>query len=407
MKTRLFALLFALCLLCWTGAFAEDDAALPGTVEATPAPEESEEPMASEEDEALMPEAEAEAEAEADDASAPVNAEVSDVAALTTATRWFVNQYNNVRSKNVTYYDDVYAVNHGKYGLTPFSDAVPAEYFVVDEEGYYAVAPIVLDIADAMRTRLYGDDVGELGLLYGQYCDRVRGKKGRVGFSGVHEGIDFIAEPGQPLHAILDGVVTRAGDSNGTVGIYSEEYDITLLYLHCEQISVRRGDEIEAGTQIGVEGSKKSGSPYTHIELRDGRHTSSNPYRNATVESDCPYSVMLVALEVEESGREAVTYAAAQAAERERLAAEEAARMEAARIAAEAERMRLEAEAAAKAAEEERLAMEAAQAAAEATPDVELVDNLPGAADGYGFSSTTPSAQTTPVPEATLPPANS
>ena len=401
MKTRLFALLAALCLLCWTGAYAEDDAApeldaaLPGTVEATPAPEAEEDAVLPEE-EASEPESEEEADAPA----------VADEAALTTETRWFVNQYNNVRAVKVTYYDDVYAVNHGKYGLTPFSDAVPAEYFVVDEEGYYAVAPIVLDIADAMRTRLYGEDVGEMGLLYGQYCDRVRGKLGRVGFTGVHEGIDFIAEPGQPLHAILDGVVTRAGDSNGTVGIYSEEYDVTLLYLHCEKIAVHRGDEIEAGTVIGVEGSKKSGAPYTHVELRSGRHTSSNSYRNTKVESDCPYPVMREALGVEESGREVETYTAAMAAERERLAAEEAARIEAERAAAEAERIRLEAEAAARAAEEERLAMEAAQAAVEATPDVELVDTLPGVADGYGFSETTPAPETTPVPEATLPPAN-
>ena len=376
MKMRWFALLIALCLLCLTSALAESEGALPGT-EATAA----------------------------EAGTAAESAEMDGAAELTTQYRWFVNRYNNARGVTVTYYDDVYAVNHGKYGLTPFSEAVPSEYFIVDEEGYYAVAPLVLDIADAMRIRLYGGDVGELGLLYGQYCDRVRGKGGKVGFTGVHEGIDFIARPGQPLYAILDGIVTRAGDSNGTVGIYNEEYDVTLLYLHCEEIAVRRGDEIEAGALIGVEGNKNSGSAYTHVELRDGRHTSSSAYRDTKVESDCPYSVMQVALGVSASGREAVTYAAALEAERERLAAEEAARLEAERMAEEAERMRLEAEAAAKAAEEERLAMEQAQAAVEATPDVELVDVLPGTGDGYGFGNSTPSAQQTPVPEATLPPA--
>lgn len=380
MKKKWFALLAALCLLCLTGAYAEDNApsepaqeagALPGTVQETPAPEAD----------VATPDA-----PEADEAdTAPAEPQTVGVpaAGLTTKYRWFVNQYDNVRGVTVTYYDNVYAVNHGEYGLTPFSDAVPAEYFIVDEEGYYAVAPIVLDIADAMRTRLYGGDVGELGMLYGQYCDRVRGKKGRVGFSGVHEGIDFIATPGQPLYAILDGVVTRAGDSNGTVGIYSEEYDITLLYLHCEEISVRRGDEIEAGTMIGVEGSKKSGAPYTHVEMRDGRHTSSSPYRNTKLESDCPYSVMLTALDVAATDRDALTYADTLVADRARIAAEEALRIEAA-----------------------RQAMEAEQAAAEATPDVELVDVLPGTGSGYGFADATPAAQQTPVPEATLPPAN-
>lgn len=345
MKKRWIALLAALCLLFSVSALAEDSA--------TPA-------------------------------DAAPETEASGVE-LTTAYRWFVNRYKYVRGESVTYYDDVYAINHGTYGLTPFSDAVPSEYFIVDEEGYYAVAPIVLDIADAMRTRLYGEDVGELGLLYGQYCDRVRGKKGKVGFSGVHEGIDFIAEPGHPLYAILDGVVTRAGDSNGTVAVYNAEYDVTVLYLHCENIAVRRGEELEAGAQIGEEGKKNAGSAYTHVELRDGRHTSSSAYRNTRVESDCPYSVMLTALGVEETDREAMTYASTKVAER----------------------MRLEAEAAEKAAEAERIEMEKAQAAAEATPDVDLVDVLPGATGGYGFGGETPAAEETPVPEATLPPANS
>ena len=390
MKMKWIALLSAICLLLTVSALAEGTATLPGTTaapEATAAPEVS-------------------AALEADAEAVPADAlDASGVVELTTQYRWFVNRYRTVRGVTVTYYDNVYAVNHGKYDLTPFADVVPSEYFVVDEEGYYAVAPIVLDIADAMRTRLYGGDIGELGLLYGQYCDRVRGLKGRVGFSGIHEGIDFIAKPGQPLYAILDGVVTRAGDSNGTVAIYNEEYDVTLLYLHCEKIDVRRGDEIEAGARIAVEGKKNAGLPYTHIELRDGRHTSSNSYRNTKVESDCPYSVMLAALGVEATDRETPTYAVAQAEERARLAAEEAARIEAERIAAEAERMRLEAEAAARAAEEERLAMEQAQAAVEATPEVDLVDVLPGAADGYGFASETPAAQATPAVEAMLPPA--
>ena len=394
MKMKLLALLTAFCLLFAMTAYAED-AAPQEEIEAT--------------------------QAEAGNAGEPaeepeeLEGETEGATELTTARRWFVNQYNNVRGRTVTYYDNVYAINHGEYGLTPFADAVPSEYFVIDESGAYAIAPVVLDIVDAMRQQLYGGDVGELGLLYGQYCERARGNGGKVGFTGIHEGIDFIAGRGKQLYAILGGVVTRAGDSNGTVAVYNEEYDVTLLYLHCEKISVRRGDEIEAGTPIALEGKKGSGSAYTHVELRDGRHTSSSPYRDVKVESDCPYSVMLAALSVQASDRETVTYAAA-LEEQKRLEEEEAARRaEEARIAEEAERMRLEAEAeAARLAEEARLAAEAEQlqAEAEATPEVELVDSLPGATEGYGFAGETPDAQPTPaaeptaVPEATLPPAN-
>lgn len=303
---------------------------------------------------------------------------------LTKEYRWFVNQYRNVRGRTVTYYDDVYAYNHGDYYLTPFDSTVPDAYFVKDEAGVYAIAPIVLDITDAMRTALYGADEGETYLYYGQYCERIVGKKGREGFSGVHEGVDFCYMDGAKLHAILGGEVTRAGDSNGTVGVYNEEYDVTLLYLHCEEIEVRRGDVVEAGAVIGLEGNKGSGSPYTHVEMRNGRHTSSNTYRDIKLESACPYPVMQEALKVTPSGRQPVTAAAVM----------------------QAQLMREQAEAAAKA---EAEAQEAAEKAAE-LEELNIVDELPGTQEGYGFSAQadvieTPAAEATPIPEATLPPA--
>ena len=49
--------------------------------------------------------------------------------------RWFVNQYKTVRGRTVTYYKDVYAYNHGDWGLTPFDSTVADEYFVKDENG--------------------------------------------------------------------------------------------------------------------------------------------------------------------------------------------------------------------------------------------------------------------------------
>lgn len=293
--------------------------------------------------------------------------------------RWFVNQYKTVRGRTVTYYKDVYAYNHGDWGLTPFDSTVPAEYFVKDEKGTFAIAPIVLDITDAMRNALYGGDHGETALYYGQYCDRIRGTAGRVGFSGVHEGIDFKFEPGAPLHAIIGGEVTRAGDSNGTVAIYNAEMDATLLYLHCEKIEVRRGDVVEAGQQVAVEGNKNSGSDYTHVEMREGRHTTSNTYRDTKVESACPYPYMQKALEVVESGRQPQTAAAV----------------------AQAQRMREEAEAAARAEAEALAAEEKAEEEA-----IELVDQLPGTKEGFGFGEETAEEETAAAPEATLPPSN-
>ena len=361
MKKNWIAVLVLASLLLTMNAYAEGatkDEAAEVIPTATPAP--------------------AEEEAETEEAEAPVSE------AFEIVTRWrsFVNSHKYRREVKVSYYDNVYAVNHGKYGLQPFASTVPAEYFVEDESGALALAPIVLDITDEMRIRLYGSDVGETALFYGQYCERARAKDKQTGFTGIHEGIDFINKKGSPLHAILGGEVTRAGDSNGTVGIYNEELDITLLYLHCEDIEVKRGMKLEAGDEIAKEGRKKSGSYYTDVEFRYGRHTSSSPYRDTKLTSDCPYPVLEKALDIVPSGRQPITAAAVM----------------------EAQRMREEAEAKAKA--EAEAAEEAArQEAEEDVVDVELVDNLPGAQEGYGFSTELPEPTRTPAPEATLPPA--
>ena len=380
MKKRMTAALAAASLLLAIGALAEDNAALPGTradavvavntpaavAEAQPAAQETEAPAEVPAEPAAAPEEEA---AEVVAAGQPRSA-----LEITEEYRWFISQYNHIRGRTVRYYDDVYAYNHGEYVLTPFDSNVPEEYLTVDESGTYAVAPIVLDITDAMRVALYGGDHGEVSMLYGQYCERRGDGHGRTGFTGVHEGIDFTNAPEAALFAILGGEVTRAGDSNGTVAVYNAEYDVTVLYLHCEKIEVRRGDMIEAGAYIAQEGKKGSDGTYTHVEMRVGRHTTSNPYRNTILESDCPYPVMQTALNVAESGRQPVTAAAVM----------------------EAQRMREEAEAAARAQAE---AEAAKQEEENAEPEIELIDVLPSASEGYGF------AEPTAAPEATLPPA--
>lgn len=475
MKTRLAAVLALSGLLLTMSAYAEDDTALPGAATATPVvtqePSATQTPAPQQASGTLVQIPAGSATPTATPAPAEGPLELAPTAApvvtpaptvlpgsdetiqVTREYRWFVNEYRYTRGVTVEYYDNVFAVNHGVYGLTPFASTVPKEYFVSDETGAYAVAPLVEDITDAMRVRLYGGDLGQTAMYYGQYCERIRDKADRIGFSGIHEGIDFVYQAGAPLHAILGGEVTRAGDSNGTVGIYNEEYGITLLYLHCENIEVRRGDVVEAGEKIAKEGKKNSGSAYTHVEMRYGRHTSSSPYRDTSLTSDCPYAVMQQALGVTQSERKVITYAgtqrqlaqtrlvavgaeqarvaveaelerqrlaaeaeaerlrleaeaAAAEAERQRLEAEAAAAAEAERLRleaeAEAERLRQEAEAAAKAEEERLAAEEAAREEEEEMPELIDSDSLPGAQDGYGFAKST----ATPVPQATLPPSN-
>ena len=365
MKKKLTAALAAMSLLLAAGACAENNIALPGTqaageaaAVATPAAVVAEQETQVAEETNMSPYMQAVLAARAQNDQSKIK--------VTEEYRWFVNKYNNTRGRTVRYYDNVYAYNHGSYVLTPFDSTVPAEYFTVDEYGTYAVAPIVLDITDAMRVALYGADEGETYLLYGQYCERVGDGKGHVGFSGIHEGIDFVNYDGAPLYAILGGKVTRGADRDGTIAIYNAEYDCTLMYLHCKDSQVRRGDVVGAGDLVGYEGNTNSGSPYTHVEFRYGEHQTPNPYRNIILQSDCPYAFMQTYMGVTESGRHPVTDAAV----------------------TEAQRLRAEAEAAALAEAEE-----------EAEPQIELIDVLDSTA-GYGFGETTPV-----VPEATLPPA--
>lgn len=380
MMKKITAVLVAASLLFAAGAIAEDNAALPGArVDApaaavTPAsikkiyniPTEAPEAEIEEIEEAEEIDEIEEIE-EAEEAVEFIDEEAAEELEITEEYRWFISQYNHIRGRTVRYYDDVYCYNHGDYYLTPFDSKLAPQYLTIDESGTYAVAPIVLDITDAMRVALYGEDAGEVSMFYAQYCERRGNGYGQSGFTGVHEGIDFTNAPEAPLYAILGGEVTRAGDSNGTVAVYNADYDVTVLYLHCEEIEVRRGDKIEAGAYIAVEGKKGSAGTYTHVEMRNGRHTTTNPYRNTILESDCPYPVMQDALGITESGRQPVTAAAVM----------------------EAQRMREEAEAAARAEAE----------AENEEPEIELIDVLDTDEDGYGF------AEETVVPEATLPPA--
>lgn len=296
----------------------------------------------------------------------------------------FVYQNRVLREKKVSFYKDVYAYNHTEYGLQPFDAAVPERFFVMDGQGRFALAPIVLDAVDAVRVALYGGDIGKTALFYGQYTEKVRSANKRWGYSGIHEGIDFIAGRGQAIYSILDGEVLRAGyGKDGTIAIYNEQYNATILYLHTTDVEVKRGDLIAAGVLIGYEGSRGAGDFYTHVEVRFGRRTSPSPYRNAVLESDLPYDFFIRALGVQATDREPVTAEAVFEAERMRLAAEaEAQAAREAQAAAEAEAARL------------------AEPTPAPTPEVVVLDeakeDIPS---GFGFVD--PSV--TPLP--TLPPA--
>ncbi len=86
-----------------------------------------------------------------------------------------------------------------------------------------------------------------------------------------HGGIDFIVARGTPVHASADGTVSDAYSSKGsgyTVEI-THGGDYKTVYAHLENIrSVRKGQSVKAGQQIGTVGmSGKTVAPHLHYEI--------------------------------------------------------------------------------------------------------------------------------------------
>ncbi|MCF8719695.1 murein DD-endopeptidase MepM/ murein hydrolase activator NlpD [Nitrospina gracilis Nb-211] len=95
-----------------------------------------------------------------------------------------------------------------------------------------------------------------------------------------HHGTDFKAEVGTPIYASFHGRVTRTNwnrSHNGyCIEIVHPREGVRTLYLHLDQVMVRRGEYVKRGQQIGTSGNTgRSFAPHLHYEVRrlgkDGR----------------------------------------------------------------------------------------------------------------------------------------
>jgi murein DD-endopeptidase MepM/ murein hydrolase activator NlpD len=97
---------------------------------------------------------------------------------------------------------------------------------------------------------------------------------GRVSqeFHGGHAGMDIFAPLGTPIYSALGGTVISAGFNNGGYGnlvIVSHGNGFTTAYAHMDQIIASVGQEVGAGTLLGLEGSTgRSTGPHLHFETR-------------------------------------------------------------------------------------------------------------------------------------------
>ena len=85
-----------------------------------------------------------------------------------------------------------------------------------------------------------------------------------------HYGLDFAADEGTEIKAMLDGVVTLVEPdlfyTGGTL-IFDHGHGISTLYMHMEKIFVKEGQNIEQGDIIGTVGSTGRATG-AHLDVR-------------------------------------------------------------------------------------------------------------------------------------------
>ena len=85
-----------------------------------------------------------------------------------------------------------------------------------------------------------------------------------------HYGLDFAADEGTKIKAMLDGVVTLAEPdlfyTGGTL-IFDHGHGISTLYMHMEKILVKRGQKVKQGDIVGTVGSTGRATG-AHLDVR-------------------------------------------------------------------------------------------------------------------------------------------
>lgn len=102
-----------------------------------------------------------------------------------------------------------------------------------------------------------------------------------TGEAAVHEGIDFVAEPGTPIRSAAAGVVTVAEvhPQYGNMIEIDHGNDMTTRYAHTSRMHVKAGAVVKRGQVIAAVGSTgRSTGPHLHFEVRI-RGVAQNPNR--------------------------------------------------------------------------------------------------------------------------------
>jgi len=99
---------------------------------------------------------------------------------------------------------------------------------------------------------------------YGYRRDPINGR------SAVHSGVDFAAPRNTPLYTTAPGVVSFAGwrGRYGRVVEIDHGFGIKTRYAHLAKISVKKGEELGIGVEVGLLGSSgRVTGPHLHYEV--------------------------------------------------------------------------------------------------------------------------------------------
>ena len=86
-----------------------------------------------------------------------------------------------------------------------------------------------------------------------------------------HEGVDYGAPIGTPVHAVGDGVVAFAGQQNGYGNVIQVQHadNRMTVYAHLSKIDVKPGEHVSQGEHIGDVGMTGwATGPHLHFEFR-------------------------------------------------------------------------------------------------------------------------------------------
>jgi len=127
---------------------------------------------------------------------------------------------------------------------------------------------------------------------------RINGYPISAGFGAIdkvhttpHSGVDIAVPEGTPLHAVVDGVITKVDvGGDGAIGrmvrMDCDGSHVDVVYGHMSRISVRPGDRVHAGDILGYSGNTgHSTGPHVHVQMigTDGTDMDPTPFVNHVV----------------------------------------------------------------------------------------------------------------------------